>query len=122
AAVGGDARIGRITPSGSTGIVVGGHGRVAEITAGPDGNVWAPATYTYGPPGSYVARVRPDLATSDFYTESARGDFEGITAAAGDLWLTAATDDSILRVTVSGGMTTYPVPRHLEGVAGFGAH
>jgi virginiamycin B lyase len=122
AAAFGDARIGRMTPAGTTWFEpVGRSDSVPDLTVGPDAAVWFPDRAVGGrPPGSSVDRIAPDL-TGNAFAFGKTVDPHAIATSGGALWVTA-DQATIWRVATSGAMTPYQLPRQLVGVAGFGAH
>src|SRR5437588_819057 len=109
-----------------------GHDGPWGITAGPSGHLWV--TEDAGAVQPLVAELATDgtlvqelvlPANDPALQENQLGTPGPITTGAdGNLWFgaTFAGEARIGRVTASGSLTEYPLPRRLEGVAGFGAH
>ena len=104
------SRIGRITVSGSYGSPYGqADAFFRGITAGPDGALWI--TVGGAPPDfTNIRRITTSgIVTAEY---SVDGNLVGITAGPdGALWFTDNGRDKIGRITTSGTITTYALPR-----------
>jgi streptogramin lyase len=68
---------------------------LAEITAGPDGNLWFVESF-----GNQIGRISPSGTITEFAIPTASSQPEGITAGPdGNLWFTERGGDQIGRIT-----------------------
>ena len=78
--------------------------RPAAITTGPDGNLWF-----IQPHANQVARITPTGTITEFPLPPGTGSFDIVTGPDGNLWI-ASWPNAIVRFTVTGVGTTFPIP------------
>jgi streptogramin lyase len=78
----------------------------AEITTGPDGNLWFTEFYS-----NKIGKITPSGAVTEFPIPTGNSQPVGITAGPdGNLWFTEAAGNKVGKITPAGAITEFPIP------------
>lgn len=85
---------------------------VDDITAGPDGNIWAIQGYIGNITEGHLARITPAGLITEFSLRTVFAGFgAGITTGSdGNIWVTQPTVNDIGKITPDGTVTEFPLP------------